>query len=217
MGAKSIIELCHQLEEGLPIKAIHNIPQTVYLAEKENIDGGITDNDIVLHSHEECLQSKKKEAENYKYIEEAANMKHAHRLLQGVDGTYAVVNPPYPTLTTPELDASFDLPYTRQPHPKYRGKVIPAYEMIKFSINIHQGCFGGCAFCTISAHQGKFVTCRSKKSILKEAEQVVHMPGFKGYISDLGGPSANMYGMHGRNEKACEVCKIGRASCRERV
>lgn len=211
MGAKSIIELCHQLEEGLPIKAIHNIPQTVYLAEKENIDGGITDNDIVLHSHEECLQSKKKEAENYKYIEEAANMKHAHRLLQGVDGTYAVVNPPYPTLTTPELDASFDLPYTRQPHPKYRGKVIPAYEMIKFSINIHQGCFGGCAFCTISAHQGKFVTCRSKKSILKEAEQVVHMPGFKGYISDLGGPSANMYGMHGRNEKACEVCK--RPSC----
>jgi uncharacterized radical SAM protein YgiQ len=211
MGPKSIIEFCHQLEDGRPVRSIHDIPQTVYLARKEDIDGGITDEDIVLHSHEECLRSKKAEAENYKYIEEAANMKHAHRLLQGVDGVYAVVNPPYPTLTTPELDACFDLPYTRLPHPKYRGKVIPAYEMIKFSVNIHQGCFGGCAFCTISAHQGKFVVCRSKKSIMREVEQVVHSPGFKGYISDLGGPSANMYGMHGRNEKACEHCK--RPSC----
>jgi uncharacterized radical SAM protein YgiQ len=211
MGTKSIIELCHQLDDGKPISTIHDIPQTVYLAQKENIEGGITDEDIVLHSHEECLHSKKAEAENYKYIEEAANMKHAHRLLQGVDGLFVVVNPPYPTLTTAELDENFDLPYTRQPHPKYRGKVIPAYEMIKFSVNIHQGCFGGCAFCTISAHQGKFVVCRSKKSIMNEVRQVVHMPGFKGYISDLGGPSANMYGMHGKNEKACEHCK--RPSC----
>jgi uncharacterized radical SAM protein YgiQ len=122
-----------------------------------------------------------------------------------------VVNPPYPVLTTAELDAEYDLPYTRLPHPKYKDKRIPAYEMIKFSVNIHQGCFGGCAFCTISAHQGKFVVCRSKESIIKEVKKVIEMPGFKGYLSDLGGPSANMYGMGGRNPKACEVCK--RPSC----
>ena len=114
-------------------------------------------------------------------------------------------------MTTAELDASFDLPYTRQPHPKYKGKRIPAYEMIKHSVNIHRGCFGGCAFCTISAHQGKFIACRSKESIVKEVKQVVQMPDFKGYLSDLGGPSANMYGMHGRNLNACEKCK--RPSC----
>ena len=111
-------------------------------------------------------------------------------------------------MTTEELDAAYDLPYTRMPHPKYRGKTIPAYEMIKFSVTLHRGCFGGCAFCTISAHQGKFVVCRSKKSIMREVKQVVSMPDFKGYISDLGGPSANMYG---RNLKACEHCK--RPSC----
>jgi uncharacterized radical SAM protein YgiQ len=114
-------------------------------------------------------------------------------------------------MTTDELDASFDLPYTRQPHPKYKGKRIPAYDMIKFSVNIHRGCFGGCAFCTISAHQGKFIACRSKESVLKEVKQVVQMPDFKGYLSDVGGPSANMYGMHGRNLNACEKCK--RPSC----
>lgn len=138
-------------------------------------------------------------------------MMHAHRILQTVGDSTVVVNPPYPPMTTEELDASFDLPYTRQPHPKYKGKRIPAYDMIKFSVNIHRGCFGGCAFCTISAHQGKFIACRSKKSILKEVEQVIGMPDFKGYLSDLGGPSANMYGMHGRNLNACEKCK--RPSC----
>ena len=138
-------------------------------------------------------------------------MMHAQRLIQGVGNKYVVVNPPYPPMTTEELDASFDLPYTRLPHPKYKGKRIPAFEMIKFSVNIHRGCFGGCAFCTISAHQGKFITCRSKESILKEVKQVIEMQDFKGYLSDLGGPSANMYGMHGRNLAACEKCK--RPSC----
>lgn len=138
-------------------------------------------------------------------------MIHAQRLLQAIGDQYVVVNPPYPPMTTQELDASFDLPYTRQPHPKYKGKRIPAYDMIKHSVNIHRGCFGGCAFCTISAHQGKFITCRSKESILKEVRQVMTMPDFKGYLSDLGGPSANMYGMGGRNKAACEKCR--RPSC----
>jgi len=211
MGAKGVIEIARRLDDGWSISDIKDIPQTVYLCKEEDIPGGITADDIVLHSHEECLQNKKAEAENYRHIEEESNKKHAQRLLQAVDDVYTVVNPPYPTFTTEELDATFDLPYTRLPHPKYKGKTIPAFEMIKFSVNIHQGCFGGCAFCTISAHQGKFVTCRSKESILKEVKKVVQMPDFKGYLSDLGGPSANMYGMHGRNNKACEHCK--RPSC----
>ncbi len=211
MGEKPIVELARQLAEGIAIRDIRSIPQTVYLSRREDIPDGIRETDIVLHSHEECLKDKRAQAENFRHIEEQSNMMHAQRLLQGVDGQFVVVNPPYPPMTTAELDASYDLPYTRQPHPKYKGKRIPAYDMIKFSVNIHRGCFGGCAFCTISAHQGKFISCRSKESILKEVKQVMEMPDFKGYLSDLGGPSANMYGMHGRNLKACEKCR--RPSC----
>ena len=211
MGEKNTLQLCHELEAGKSMKDIRDIPQTVYLCKEGEIPGGISDSDIVLHSHEECLRNKKAEAENFRHIEEESNKIHAQRLLQAVDNVYAVVNPPYPPMTTEELDAAFDLPYTRLPHPKYKDKTIPAYEMIKFSINMHRGCFGGCSFCTISAHQGKFVSCRSKQSILREARQIIDMPGFKGYISDLGGPSANMYGMRGKNLKICEKCK--RPSC----
>ena len=211
MGEKNTVQLCRELEEGRPIRAIRDIPQTVFLCREEEIPGGITDQDIVLHSHEECLRNKRAQAENFRHIEEESNKMHAQRLLQAVDHVYTVVNPPYPPMTTEEVDATYELPYTRLPHPKYKGKTIPAYEMIKFSINMHRGCFGGCSFCTISAHQGKFVACRSKESIVREAKLVTQMPDFKGYISDLGGPSANMYGMHGRNLKACEHCK--RPSC----
>ena len=212
MGEKNVLELARQLDEGLSIHDIKDVPQTVYIAKhKEDISGGITDDDIILHSHEECLRDKRAEAENFRHIEEESNKMHAQRLIQAVDGKYVVVNPPYPPMTTEEVDASFDLPYMRVPHPKYKGKRIPAYEMIKFSVNLHRGCFGGCAFCTISAHQGKFIASRSKESIMREVKEVVKLPDFKGYISDLGGPSANMYGMHGRNLKACEKCK--RPSC----
>lgn len=211
MGEKQIISIAQALENGRKIKDIKDIPQTAYLCKEGDIPEGITTNDIVLHSHEECLYNKKFQAENFKHIEEESNKKHAQRILQKVDSQYIVVNPPYPTMTTEEVDATYDLPYTREPHPKYKGKVIPAYEMIKFSVNIHRGCFGGCSFCTISAHQGKFIASRSKESILKEVKQVIQMPDFKGYLSDLGGPSANMYGMAGKNIKACEHCK--RPSC----
>lgn len=211
MGEKQIISIAQALENGRKIKAIKDIPQTAYLCKERDIPEGITTNDIVLHSHEECLYNKKFQAENFKHIEEESNKKHAQRILQKVDSQYIVVNPPYPTMTTEEVDATYDLPYTREPHPKYKGKVIPAYEMIKFSVNIHRGCFGGCSFCTISAHQGKFIASRSKESILREVKQVIQMPDFKGYLSDLGGPSANMYGMAGKNIKACEHCK--RPSC----
>jgi uncharacterized radical SAM protein YgiQ len=223
MGEKPIVELANQLasfaaQSGetassffIHHPSLRRIPQTVLLSSKADIPDGITNHDIVLHSHETCLRDKRAQAENFRHVEEQSNMMHAQRLLQEVDGRYVVINPPYPPMTTKELDASFDLPYTRQPHPKYKGKRIPAFDMIKFSVNIHRGCFGGCAFCTISAHQGKFITCRSKESIIKEVKQVIQMPDFKGYLSDLGGPSANMYGMHGRNLNACEKCR--RPSC----
>lgn len=211
MGEKQVVSIAQELENGANIKDLKHIPQTVYLCKESEIPDGIRENDIVLHSHESCLHNKKYQAENFKHIEEESNKKHAQRILQAVDNVYAVVNPPYPTMTTEEVDAAYDLPYTREPHPKYRGKTIPAYEMIKHSVNIHRGCFGGCSFCTISAHQGKFISCRSKESILKEVKQVIQMPDFKGYLSDLGGPSANMYGMAGKNQKACEHCK--RPSC----
>lgn len=189
----------------------HPVRQTVMLYDKQEIPGGIKDDDIVLHSYSEVLASPKKQVENFRHIEEESNKLHAQRLLQEVDGKYVVVNVPYPPMTTEQVDYSFDLPYTRLPHPKYKGKVIPAYEMIKFSVNIHRGCFGGCAFCTISAHQGKFIMSRSKESILKEVKELIQMPDFKGYLSDLGGPSANMYGMSGKNKDLCAKCK--RPSC----
>jgi len=224
MGEKATIELAHRLSDGFPISSITDIPQTVFVKPADQIPGGISEDDIVLHPHEECLRDKRAQAENFRHIEEQSNMMHAKRLIQmvafnssatssgwGRQESAVIVNPPYPPMTTEELDASFDLPYTRLPHPKYKDKVIPAYEMIKFSVNIHRGCFGGCAFCTISAHQGKFIACRSKDSIIKEVKQVMQLPDFKGYLSDLGGPSANMYGMHGKNRKACEACK--RPSC----
>ena len=206
MGEKPIVAIAKQLQQ------VENIPQTAILYEsKEAIPGGITADDIVLNSHEECLRDKRAEATNFRHIEEESNKMHASRLIQEVEGKYVVVNAPYPPMTTEEIDHSFDLPYTRLPHPRYKGKRIPAYEMIKHSVNIHRGCFGGCAFCTISAHQGKFIVSRSKESILKEVKAVAQLPDFKGYLSDLGGPSANMYGMGGKDKTLCERCK--RPSC----
>jgi len=204
MGEKTVVEVAHKLEHGEPLT---DTPQIAYLTN----DIQPQDTDIVLYSHEECLKDKKKEAANFRHIEEESNKWSAQRILQRTGKQTVVVNPPYPPMTEAELDHSFDLPYTRLPHPKYKGKRIPAYDMIKFSINLHRGCFGGCAFCTISAHQGKFIVSRSKESILKEVKKVIQMPDFKGYLSDLGGPSANMYRMHGKNLELCKKCK--RPSC----
>ena len=204
MGEKTVVEIARKLENGAPLT---DTPQIAYIIK----DIQPNDTDIVLYSHEECLKDKKKEAANFKHIEEESNKWSAQRILQRTGKQTVVVNPPYPPMTEAELDHSFDLPYTRLPHPKYKGKRIPAYDMIKFSINLHRGCFGGCAFCTISAHQGKFIVSRSKESILREVKQVIQMPDFKGYLSDLGGPSANMYRMHGKNLELCKKCK--RPSC----
>ena len=220
MGEKPMVSLAQLLVEQdceIDVKMFRNLMarfpqrQTVSLLQKNEIPGGIRPDDILLHSHEECLRNKRAQAENFRHIEEESNKYAAQRIIQEVDGRYAVVNPPYQPLTQDELDRSFDLPYTRLPHPKYKGKRIPAYDMIKFSVCLHRGCFGGCAFCTISAHQGKFITSRSKESILREVKAITQLPDFKGYLSDLGGPSANMYAMHGKNLDICHKCK--RPSC----
>jgi len=208
MGEKPLIELCTRLQNGECFQDIKDIDQTVYLRKPlaENQDS--SKNEVIrLHSHEDCLKSKLHEAENFRHIEEESNKMHASTLIQSVGDMELVVNPPFPPLSTEELDRSYEYPYTRLPHPKYKNKIIPAYEMIKFSINIHRGCFGGCAFCTISAHQGKFIVNRSKESILREVQLLIERDDFKGYLSDLGGPSANMYQMQGRDLSICENCK----------
>ncbi|MDE7460283.1 MAG: YgiQ family radical SAM protein [Paramuribaculum sp.] len=210
MGEKTILEIARRLSEGEKIGALIDLPQTAVMisaTEEPLPDAG----NIVLNSYEECQRDKKSQSANFRHIEEQSNRMHGATLWQRHGNRTVKVNPMYPPMTTEEIDRSFDLPYTRLPHPRYKGKTIPAYEMIRHSVNMHRGCFGGCAFCTISAHQGKFIASRSRESILMEAENVTRMHDFKGYISDLGGPSANMYMMGGKNLKACEKCL--RPSC----
>lgn len=221
MGEKPVTELVGKLADidgDVNVRQFRSVvtkspvKQTVVaFGSKNEIPGGIADTDIVLHPHSLCLKNKKCQAENFRHIEEESNKYDAQRIIQETEGRWVVVQPPYQPLTQDELDQAFDLPYTRMPHPKYKGKTISAYEMIKHSVCLHRGCFGGCAFCTISAHQGKFITSRSKASILKEVKKIIDMPDFKGYLSDLGGPSANMYAMHGKNLELCKKCK--RPSC----
>jgi uncharacterized radical SAM protein YgiQ len=213
MGEKPLLEIVKLLNKGVPFSSLNTVPQTGIITEQTSeLPKNKNWNDITLFSHEECLEDKKKYTQNFRHIEEQSNRWFAARLIQNSGDKRIVINPPYQPLKSEELDASFDLPYTRLPHPKYYNKgAIPAFEMIKFSVNIHRGCFGGCSFCTISAHQGKFIASRSKESILKEVEEITKMPDFKGYISDLGGPSANMYQLQGKDLKICERCS--RPSC----
>lgn len=211
MGEQPLKQLVREMESGKNIREITDIPQTAFLTAQNKVSQNPFEEEITLFSHEECLKDKLKQAKNFKEVETQSNRMTAARILQNVDNKTLVVNPPFPPMTESEIDASFDLPYTRLPHPKYKNKHISAFEMIKFSINMHRGCFGGCSFCTISAHQGKFIASRSKKSIIEEARKITEMPDFKGYINDLGGPSANMYKMQGEDLSICEKCK--RPSC----
>ncbi|MBP5322776.1 MAG: YgiQ family radical SAM protein [Bacteroidaceae bacterium] len=220
MGEQPIVELARRLERGDDVRTM---PQIAFLRDAQEGSRIVSspDNqidkssegvgDIELASHEECLRDKRAHAHNFRLIEEESNSLHARRLLQRVGSQTVVVNPPYPPMTTEELDRIYDLPYTRLPHPRYKDKRIPAFETVKTSVTIHRGCFGGCAFCTISAHQGKFIVSRSEASIVREVKSIARMPDFKGYISDLGGPSANMYRMGGKDKTLCARCR--RPSC----
>lgn len=209
MGEKTIVEIARRLDRGDSVDMLSDLPQTAVRVSDENFAAGA--DDIVLNSFDECLRDKRLQAENFKHIEQQSNSMHGRTLWQRHSGFWVKVNPMYPPMTTGEIDAAFDLPYTRLPHPRYKDKRIPAYEMIRHSVNIHRGCFGGCSFCTISAHQGKFIASRSKESVLREVRQVTQMPDFKGYLSDVGGPSANMYRMGGKNLDLCAKCL--RPSC----
>lgn len=206
MGEKPIVEIAKSLDKGLIINDLNNIPQTSYISSTLELKP----NDkqvVILNSFEQCLKYSGKFGENFKVIEEESNKLNARTMVEGIGDKFVVVNPPYPPATSEEMDLWWDLPFKRAPHPRYKGKVIPAWEMIKFSVNIHRGCFGGCSFCTISAHQGKFVSSRSEKSILAEVEKITLQNDFKGYLSDLGGPSANMYTMKGKDLRICQKCK----------
>ena len=229
MGEKQVLAIAKSLEDAslslmdgqnpmgrrsaygiMDASLLDGILQIAYLAvsgERLKVRG----EEIILASHEEAVKSKRVHAENFRLIETESNKVNAATIVQAVGDKYVVVNPPYPTMTTEELDAIYDLPFQYHPHPKYKDKHIPAYEMIRFSVCMHRGCFGGCSFCTISAHQGKQITSRSEQSILRQIDKLKDLPEWKGYLSDLGGPSANMYGMHGKDMTLCERC--ARPSC----
>ena len=208
MGEQPLREMLQLLKKGVPFNNLHTIKQVAFLQDaSEELPKNKNWETVELASHEDCLEDKLKYAANFKIVEVESNKWQADRIIQKVGEQVLVINPPFKTMTEKEIDRSFDLPYTRQPHPKYKKRgAIPAYDMIKFSVNMHRGCFGGCSFCTISAHQGKFIASRSEASILKEVDQVVNDPDFRGYISDLGGPSANMYKMKGKDEAICARC-----------
>jgi uncharacterized radical SAM protein YgiQ len=216
MGEKQIVAIAKSLENASLQDAsaaayrLEDIPQIAYLTNHPCLQEG-EGGRLLLHSHEAALRSKQVHAENFRLIETESNKISAATIVQPVGNQYVVVNPPYPTMTTDELDAIYDLPFQYHPHPKYKGKHIPAYEMIRFSVCMHRGCFGGCSFCTISAHQGKQITSRSEQNILRQIDKLKDLPDWKGYLSDLGGPSANMYGMHGKDMTLCEKC--ARPSC----
>jgi len=207
MGERPMLELTRAIESGRNLRDVRKIPQLAF-----RMTGKWKQADaLVLHSYEECCRDKRAFAENFHWIETHANMLHPDTIIEPVGDGYVQINPPYPPATEAEMDSFWDLPFTKLPHPRYKDKRIPAYDMIKFSINTHRGCFGGCNFCTIAAHQGKFIQSRSEASICKEAKGLLSLPGFAGNISDLGAPTANMYGMGGKDKSICAVCR--RKSC----
>lgn len=207
MGERTILEFTKAIEAGRNLNDIRKIPQLAF-----RMDGKSKLKDaVILNSFERCCKDKVAFAENFHVIETYANMLQPPVLIEPVGNGYVQINPTWPPVTQEEMDSFWDLPFTKLPHPRYKGKHIPAYEMIKFSVNTHRGCFGGCNFCTIAAHQGKFIQSRSEDSILKEIAALNNLPGFAGNISDVGAPTANMYGMKGKNPELCAVCR--RKSC----
>ena len=208
MGERPILEVTRGIENGWNLHRMRAIPQIAFLASgRPKAREGV----LMLHSYEESCRSKRAFAENFNWIETHANMLHPDTIVEPVGDGYVQINPPFPPATQEEMDSFWDLPFTKLPHPRYKGKRIPAYDMIKYSINTHRGCFGGCNFCTIAAHQGKFIQSRSEASILREVKGLLSVPGFAGNISDLGAPTANMYGMQGKNPDLCAICR--RKSC----
>lgn len=213
MGERTVREVAAAMRNGFNAKRMRSIRQVAFVADKEYVERLDKSKTIMLHSFEKCVADKRAFGENFVQLETQSNLLEAEAVLvEPTKGQYVIVNPMNSTLTTEELDYAYDLPYMRAPHPRYNGRGdIPAWEMIRNSVNIHRGCFGGCSFCTISAHQGKFISSRSEASILREVEHIASQPDFHGTISDVGGPSANMYGLGGKDKRLCGKCR--RPSC----
>ena len=213
MGEQPLRELVRLLSKGVPFSSLKTIPQTSVISEKdESLPLTKEWKDIFLHSYERCLADKKMFSENFVKFEKESNKIFPARLIEAENERNVIINPSFPPMKEEEADRTFDLPYMYMPHPRYNKKGdIPAYEMIKFSVNIHRGCFGGCSFCAIAAHQGKQIVSRSEMSIVNEIRKISLLPDFKGYLTDLGGPSANMFGMKGKDLKICQACS--RPSC----
>jgi len=213
MGEKVIREVARAMRNGYNAKLLHTLRQVAFVADKRFVEALPSEKVVMLHSFEQCQRDKRAFGENFTKEEVESNrLESKNILVERTGDDYVVINPMHAALSSEELDAAFDLPYMRAPHPRYKGRGdIPAWEMIKHSVNIHRGCFGGCSFCTISAHQGKFISSRSEASILREVKAVTEMSDFHGTITDIGGPSANMYGLGGKNKSLCAKCV--RPSC----
>lgn len=203
MAEKPMMEIAKKLLSGESFESLKSIPQVAFTNNKlPDIE-----NSKIISSYEKCVSSKEAFGNAFKIIETESNKYFAGTIIQPHNNLFVIVNPSYPPVTTKELNYYYDLPFTRLPHPKYKKRgAIPAFEMIKYSVTIHRGCFGGCSFCSLAIHQGKFISNRSEESIIKEVENIVNEPDFKGQISDLGGPSANMYKLAGENMDVCKKC-----------
>ncbi len=203
MGERPIVALAAAYGAG---EVVDFIPQVAFFRAGE-VPEELAKKGILLKPFAVAQKDPGAFAANFNVIELEANRAEPQMIIEPYRDGYVVINPPFPMETTQEIDATYSLPYTKLPHPRYRGKGdIPAFDMIKNSITIHRGCFGGCSFCTIAAHQGKSIRSRSEESILAEVKALTQMPYFKGVISDLGAPTANMYGMHGRDPQKCAKC-----------
>ena len=205
---RAIIEIAHLIANKKPFDEMNNIRGTAVITKSiDNIN-----NFVLLPSFEDVKNSKLLYAKASRLTHLESNPYNAKTLVQKHNDKYVVINPPPIPLETEELDYVFALPYARSPHPSYGDAKIPAWEMIKFSINIMRGCFGGCAFCSITAHEGRIIQNRSETSILNEIEDIKNKTkGWTGIISDLGGPSANMYRLYCKNQEAQKLCR--RSSC----
>ncbi len=208
MGEQPIVEIARRLADGQSVRDLRDMRGVAYaLGAKEEPPAGA----IVLPSYEEIKADKHQFAKATRIIHQETNPLNAKALVQYHDRQAVVANPPSLPISQEDMDRVYGLPYTRRPHPMYKGEKIPAFETVKDSVTIMRGCFGGCTFCSITAHQGRIIQSRSQESVLTELRQMGQDESFKGTVSDLGGPTANMYQMRCTKPEVEAICK--RLSC----
>jgi uncharacterized radical SAM protein YgiQ len=217
MGERPILEIARRFDAGDPVEDLRDIRGVAYLLgkneslpEHEWTDAACDNRTVTLPSFEEAAGEKTRFADLTRLVHHETNPLNGRRLIQQHGDRTVVVNPPDLVLSTADLDSLHMLPYARRPHPAYEER-IPAWEMIRDSVQIMRGCFGGCTFCSITLHQGRAIQSRSRDSVLKEIRDVAGRKGFKGHISDIGGPTANMYRMQCTKPEVEAICR--RLSC----